>query len=80
MCVSGVAEFFASTKQCLRMTLDLERTAGYVLLAILHHDDVVALLRGGVGDVVVVAALVSDVDALARSPWSVHGHEQHVVA
>lgn len=61
------------------MTVDLEWAAGDVFIAILDHNDVIASLRSRVGDVVIVATLMTNIDTFARSTRSVNGHKEHVV-
>lgn len=58
---------------------DLEGGARDVLLAPLHHQDVVAPLLQHVADVVLQVAQVLDQDLLAGGLGAQHAHQQHVL-
>lgn len=61
-------------------TLHLEGTSGYVLIAVLDDNYVIALLSWTVRNIVIVTPLVTDVNALTGSAGPVDGNEKEVVS
>lgn len=61
-------------------TVHLKWTAGHVFFSVFNHNYVLALFSRAVRHIVVVAALMADVDALTGTTRTVHRHVEHVVA